>query len=369
MPTLNILVETPISASVRARQVMSAFDVPYVTKSSREWKLSMPLDEKPWNVGLIVGPSGSGKSTVVKRLWGEPTKLDWTSASVVDDFPKGYTIEQITDACSAVGFNTIPAWLRPFHVLSNGEKCRVELARLLLEARDVTVVDEFTSMVDRQVAKIAANAAQKFARRKSTKLVAATCHYDVEDWLQPDWTLDMADGSFRWRSVQRRPSIACEVRRVGYEHWKLFAPFHYLTADLNKAARCFVLFANGEPAAFAGVLNFPHAKVHDIRRLSRLVTLPDWQGLGLAMALAATLGAAHRATGKRFRTYPAHRALIRSFATRKEWAQVKDAGVFSRTNYLASSTMGRGACGGRPCAVFEWRGEKADATESALLLG
>ena len=89
----------------------------------------------------------------------------------------------------AVGFNTIPAWLRPYGVLSNGEKFRVDLARRLLEGGDLIAVDEFTSVVDRQVAKIGSHAVQKWARGKGRQFVAATCHYDLEDWLQPDWVL------------------------------------------------------------------------------------------------------------------------------------------------------------------------------------
>ena len=135
---------------------------------------------------------------------------------MIDDFSPALSVDAISQACMAVGFNTIPAWLRPYGVLSNGEKFRVDLARRLLEGGDLIAVDEFTSVVDRQVAKIGSHAVQKWARGKGRQFVAATCHYDLEDWLQPDWVLEPATMTFRWRSVQRRPELACTIARVPY---------------------------------------------------------------------------------------------------------------------------------------------------------
>ncbi len=111
-------------------------------------------------------------------------------------------------SCSeALGFSSPPAWLRPFHLLSNGEQFRVTLARALAEMPELAVVDEFTSVVDRTVARIGSGAISRAVRRSGRRLVAVTCHYDVLPWLEPDWVLDMADGS---SSVRRedvsRPS-------------------------------------------------------------------------------------------------------------------------------------------------------------------
>lgn len=276
---------------------------------------------------------------------------------------------RISAICQAVGFNTIPAWLRPFAVLSNGEKFRVELARRMLEAGDeVIVVDEFTSVVDRQVAQIGSHAVQKYVRAHHKRFVAASCHYDIVDWLQPDWVLEPSTMRFQWRSLQRRPSLDCELARVKYETWQLFAPFHYLTADLNRSANCFALLVNGRATAFAGVLHRPHPKVRDVVGVSRLVTLPDFQGLGLAFALVDRLGAAYKATGKRLNTYPAHPALIRGFDKSKVWALMKKPGTFS--NSKTGPNSGRqGVFGGRPCAVFQYAGPPhPDVDEARRLL-
>jgi hypothetical protein len=248
---IDIKVETAISTSVRARQVSAMFDVPASKKCSLSWAGDLPIEDLDWNVGLIVGPSGSGKSTIATRLFGAPLDLKWSAPSVIDDFPAKESVERIAEICSAVGFNTIPAWLRPFAVLSNGEKFRVDLARRLVELGDPIVVDEFTSVVDRQVAQIGSHAVQKFVRKHKRKFVAVSCHFDIVDWLQPDWVLDVATMSFTRRRLQRRPSIECTIARVPRAAWRLFAPYHYLTGSIMRNARCFGLFAHGQLAAFA----------------------------------------------------------------------------------------------------------------------
>jgi GNAT superfamily N-acetyltransferase len=219
------------------------------------------------------------------------------------------------------------------------------------------VVDEFTSVVDRQVAQIGSHAVQKHVRRAGRRFVAVTCHYDVVEWLQPDWVLDMATCSFQRRRLQQRPAIECVVGPVPFAAWRMFAPFHYLSGDLNRSARCFGLWANGELAAFAGVVARPHPTTWGIFGVSRLVTLPDWQGLGLGPRLACEVGALYRAAGRRLRTYPAHPALVRTFDRSPLWRLEKKPGTFSpRAGATSSAPMG-----GRPCAVFEYVGPPGDA--------
>lgn len=372
MPAVDIVVESDLSRSVRVRQLEAMFDVPAQDKCRLSWQGDIPYESFDWNVGLIVGPSGCGKSTILRHAFGEPAHPTWPGKSVIDDFDPSASMEDISAICQAVGFNTIPAWMRPYSVLSNGERFRVELARRLLEDTDLIIVDEFTSVVDRQVAKIGAHAVQKYVRKHKRRFVAATCHYDVVDWLQPDWILEPATMAFTRRSLRPRPQLAARIARVPYDAWRLFSPFHYLTATLNKSCRCFCLFVDDQPASFAGNIFRPHPKVNDVIGCSRLVTLPDWQGLGLAMILVDKLGAAYKAMGFRYRTYPAHPALIRSFGKSQAWRMTKKPAAFrkpppNRSTLCASGTATLGS-GGRPCAVFEYRGPAMDRLEAATLL-
>lgn len=363
MPTLDVVVRTPSSQSFRARQIEALYDVPRRAEQEMEWRGTVPLEDRPWNVGLIVGPSGAGKTTIAKQLFGVDSvtrQHEWVGASVIDDFPAHMSIEDIATVCQSVGFNTIPAWTRPFHVLSNGEQFRVNIARTLVQSNGLAVVDEFTSVVDRQVAQITSYAVQKYVRRTQQQFVAVTCHYDVEEWLQPDWVLEPATMTFRWRAVQRRPSVDLTLGRVDYTHWRTFAPYHYLTNTLNPAARCFGAFVNGRIAAFAGVLYRPHPKVNNVYGISRVVTLPDFQGLGVAFVLMDAIGSAMRTLKQKLNMYPAHPSFIRSFDKSPKWALIKAPGVWSRP----SSTGGMDK-GGRPCAVFTYVGPKMDDVNEA----
>lgn len=364
---IDFSVSTEIDYTVRVKQLSGLFDVPVQHRCTRHWKGELPLGDKEWNVGLLVGPSGCGKSNIMRRVFGEREPLRWKAKSVIDDFDRSLSMEQITGACSSVGFNTIPSWMVPHAVLSTGEKFRVELARCLLSDDDPIVMDEFTSVVDRQVAHIGAMAVAKFVRKNNRRFVAATCHYDVIDWLQPDWILEPATMTFQWRSLQRRPAINVEIARVHHAAWQIFAPFHYLTRKLITSAHCFVLFADGAPASFVAVKLMPHQRVRDIRCVSRAVTLPDYQGLGLNFILIETLAANYSALGYRFRNYPAHLNYVRAHDRSPRWVMLKRPGVFSGRSG-ATSTLGNPNQGGRPCAVFEYVGAIAPDRDAAKAL-
>ena len=100
-----------------------------------------------------------------------------------------------------MGLGDVPAWLRPFKVLSNGEQFRAGLARLICEAPDKAIIDEFTSVVDRQIAKIGASAfAKAFRKNKGKQIILLSCHYDIIEWLQPDWVYDT-----RVSEVKKKP--------------------------------------------------------------------------------------------------------------------------------------------------------------------
>jgi hypothetical protein len=103
----------------------------------------------------------------------------------------------------------------------------------------------------------------------------------------------------------------------------------------------------------------------DIKGISRIVTLPDYQGLGLAMIMAERLGAAYKALGYRFRNYPAHPSFVRSHDRSPLWAMMKKPG-FSSINGNKSTLTAK--IGGRPCAVFEYAGPAAADKKAACSL-
>lgn len=66
MPRAHVVVESQTPITTRGRQVCGMFDAPPEEKQRLEWDITLPLDERPWQIGLVHGPSGSGKSTVAR---------------------------------------------------------------------------------------------------------------------------------------------------------------------------------------------------------------------------------------------------------------------------------------------------------------
>ena len=178
MPNFNIVRESDIDTTFRVSKIMNDFDVK-VEHSTEKFNGEITLPEK-WQIGMIVGGSGTGKSTIGRELFGDliNDNFEYKAKSVIDDMP-GKDITEIQKMFYAVGFGSVPSWLKPYQVLSNGEKMRVDLARKMLSS-DFVVFDEFTSVVDRQVAKVMSIAISKAIKRyPEKKFVAIGCHFDV----------------------------------------------------------------------------------------------------------------------------------------------------------------------------------------------
>ena len=189
MQHFNIVRKNNVKKTFRVAQVMSDFDVK-LEHSNENFIGDIDLP-KNWNIGLICGGSGTGKTTIINELFKDNiiTSFNWTDDSVLDNMPKDISTKDIEKMFYAVGFGSVPSWLKPYKVLSNGEKMRVDLARALLE-KDFIVFDEFTSVVDRQVAKTACIAINKAIKNTNKKFIAVSCHKDIIEWLQPDWLFD-----------------------------------------------------------------------------------------------------------------------------------------------------------------------------------
>jgi len=311
--------KTKIERTSRIAQLEGIFDVPKASESSVKIP-KIPDSLGKWTVGLIVGHSGSGKTSVAREKWGDciVDEYEWdNNKSIVDSFDQSLSMREITGALSSVGFSSPPSWMRPYRVLSNGEKFRANMARALVDERELIVIDEFTSVVDRQVAKIASTAIQKAFRRKGKKLVAVSCHYDIAQWLQPDWTYEPTTGTLA-RDCLQRPQIDITIQQVDRSAWQLFKKHHYLSSEINKAARCFVGFVWDQPAAFMAVLPFPHGHRSGWRD-HRTVCLPDFQGAGIGNAMNAAICSMYRATGKPVFSTISHPAMIHSRAKSKMW--------------------------------------------------
>jgi ABC-type lipoprotein export system ATPase subunit len=322
MPRLDVVIESPIERTPRVMQIEGLFDLRAEALSRRSWSLDVPLEQRPWNIGLIVGPSGAGKTTLANHLFGSApaSSFDWPrDRSLLDGFPSEASARNVARALNAVGFSSPPSWLRPFHALSNGEQFRVSLARAMIETDGLIVFDEFTSVVDRVVAQIGSASIAKAVRQAGRQFVAVSCHYDIVDWLQPDWILQPATGEFEWRGLCRRPDVRLDIVSVAASDWRIFHLHHYLSARLQPAARCFAATWRDRPVAFSAWTRFPHPKVPHAMREHRTVVLPDFQGVGVGNALSETLARHWRSRGFRAYSTTSAPAMIRHRAKSPFW--------------------------------------------------
>lgn len=279
-------------------EVAKAFDVPFSGDSG------FTPHEKPnilpgFNLGVIVGGSGTGKS-VLLREFGEYQPPLWDPGrSVASHFESA---NEAMLKLSAAGLSSIPDWVKPYQVLSTGQRFRADLARSLASN---TVIDEFTSTVDRQVAKAASVAVARYIRKQGMlHVVLATCHRDILEWLAPDWVFDTDVGQLvPARFLQ--PKIEAMLVEGGRSLWPMFAPHHYMSGTLANSSRCFTLLMEDAPVGFYAVMPMP-GKIKDAWRGHRSVILPEYQGLGLGGRMAEAVGDIMLSMGRRFFCRTAH---------------------------------------------------------------
>ena len=269
--------------SYRAARVKSLFNC----ESGANFSISANLPELngDWKIGVIVGPSGSGKTSIGRMIWGDIGihNLDdgWDETKpIIDCITPSGDFDAVTGALSSVGLGSVPAWLRPHHALSNGEKFRAGLARVISERPDRVVIDEFTSVVDRQIATIGASAFSKSWKRGGGKCVLLSCHYDILDWLEPDWVFDTRTGELQRGLLWRRPKISLEIYKTDGSYWSIFESHHYLKLPRMVAANYYVGFVDGE--AVAHIAFAPWLEIGGMRGC-RMVVMPEWQGAGVGM--------------------------------------------------------------------------------------
>jgi ABC-type lipoprotein export system ATPase subunit/GNAT superfamily N-acetyltransferase len=236
---------------------------------------------------LIVGTSGSGKSTILRSLTNTKSSIHSHDSEVINNFSTPERGEELLLAC---GLRSIPAWFRPPSTLSNGEYHRFEMALALDQG--VNIVDEFTSVVDRDTAKSLALSIRKFYDRqgKTDPLYIASCHRDIVEWLDPDYVYDtdlcVLESRRSLLRLGSRPELALTIKSSSVDYWRYFSKYHYLDTAISKSAHYYVLLLGDKPIGFHAAIHSTNRDIHSYWRGHRTVILPEFQGMGIGTAFS-----------------------------------------------------------------------------------
>jgi ABC-type ATPase with predicted acetyltransferase domain len=294
--TYRLELRSEISKSFRCTKAANSVDIDVEKKAKHEFLVDADV-ESDYNVGLIVGASGSGKTTLARHIYGEncfSEVLD-LSRPVIDQFPEQYSYDECAATLAGVGLTAVVCWVRPAVTLSNGQRARAELALQMARqssSGEVSVFDEWTSVVDRTVAKVMSHCIQKHARKAHKKVVLLSCHYDVIDWLNPCWVIDcnkqqFIDRRLLCRDFERDEKLKFELREVDKRTWKFFSKYHYLSDILpGGSILTYGVFHDDEQVGFQCFANYvPHVDKSKPMQMhsNRTVIHPDYAGFGLGI--------------------------------------------------------------------------------------
>jgi len=291
----ELTLTSPVAKSFRATKAANSLDIDAEKKSIHHFKVQADI-KTPFNIGVIVGASGSGKTTLAKHIYGEEAFKEILNPSlpVIEQFPESLSYDECAAMLCGVGLTAVPCWIRPAYTLSNGQKARAECAlQMAREDSNVIVIDEWTSVVDRTVAKVMSHCIQKHARKTGKTVVLLSCHYDVLDWLNPDWIIDANKQAYTnrrllWQDFKRTEQLQFDIREADKSTWRYFSRYHYLNEKLAGGKQLFYgLWDGNNQIGFLAFTNYvPHRKDRLQKmqlHFNRLVIHPDYCGFGLGI--------------------------------------------------------------------------------------
>jgi GNAT superfamily N-acetyltransferase len=155
-------------------------------------------------------------------------------------------------------------------------------------------------------------------------VVLLSCHYDIIDWLQPDWIYDINEARFYRGGLRQRPQLELQIYKTSGSAFKYFKPHYYLDLPLPVASEYFVGFIDGEPVCHVAVCPLFTANAY---RATRLVVMPEWQGIGVGTKFLNEICKMHSEgkgrCGKRLGTFfhTSHPQLCSALRYSKLWKQ------------------------------------------------
>lgn len=292
---IEVILKSEVNKEFRCQVAANSLDIDVEKKSIHHLKIDNINIPDKWNIGLVYGNSGSGKTTMIKHLFGDKifeVKLD-EDKPIINQLPEDMSYEDCAKMLNGIGLNSVPCWIRPVKTLSNGQRARAEAVYLMTQSDEIIFIDEWTSVVDRTVAKAMSLCLYKYAKRNNKRLVLCSCHVDILEWLNPDWMIDCNKQKFILPESEdfffnKREQLQFEIKEIERASWKYFSKYHYLNERLpGGKLYLYGLFHNGNQIGFQCFANYvPHRKgTIIIYHSNRVVIHPDYNGLSLGMKM------------------------------------------------------------------------------------
>ena len=188
----DIRFKTRVEKTPRVLEVAEAFGIGLADSEFVIYD-NLDLEVEDTDIVYITGQSGSGKSLLLKEL---ARKLEGTKKVmrlddvVLEEVPVidqiGESFSEGLDFLAKAGVSDAFLHVRKPSELSDGQRYRVKLAKLIESGADVWVADEFGAVLDRYTAKGIAYNMSRTARKAGACLIVATTHTDLEEELGPN---------------------------------------------------------------------------------------------------------------------------------------------------------------------------------------
>ena len=310
--SFNISYETHTELTPRSLVVAEAFGLG-VDEAQKFTVLDTELKISPTDIVYITGDSGSGKSVLLRALRADlgEEAIDLSEVAIDVDKPLietvGATVEEGLELLSKVGLNDAFLFLRCFSQLSDGQKYRYRIAKLIESKKQWWLMDEFAACLDRDTAKIIAFNLQKIARQQGKAVIAATTHSDLLEDLNPSVHVHKRFGEeIEIKYYPNRPIAECSlIREMKVEQgtikdWQKLCVFHYRGHKTAVVRKIFRLVRGGElcgvivysyppPACYGRRLVLPRMTMQEMNAklstINRVVVHPKYRTVGLGAKL------------------------------------------------------------------------------------
>jgi ABC-type ATPase with predicted acetyltransferase domain len=310
--TFNISYETHTKPTPRSLVVAEAFGLG-IDETQKFKVLDAELKIGPQDIVYITGDSGSGKSVLLRAIRVDlgDEAIDLSEVQVDPDKPLietvGATVEQALELLSKVGLNDAFIFLRTFSQLSDGQKYRYRIAKLIESEKQWWLMDEFAACLDRDTAKIIAYNLQKLARRQGKAVISATTHGDLAGDLKPSVLVRKRFGEeIHMGYYPNIPATECSIVKemkieLGTrEDWLKLAPFHYRGHNIAPARKIFrmirgdelcgvIVYSYPPPACYGRRQVLPKMTMRQLNQqlsiINRIVIHPKYRTIGLGEKL------------------------------------------------------------------------------------